>query len=331
MYLRVASLLPHLFKPVGVVVRNQNKSREAVTRLGLTLYETPQELARQCDFLVAAVSKAVMPVLLTQLADTDIFVLAETPPAFNEAWFRQMSVVASKESRIQVAEQYPLQPHHAARTRLIRSGAVGLVKHVQVSAAHQYHGIALIRRWLDISDERCRITAHRFEYPVLEVPYRGRSVKDRLESELHDIALLSFESGKSAVYDFTRSQYFSPLRQNRVLIRGSHGEIRDNEVTYSLGDGAYSVYSIHRIQDGIEGSLAPSSLRELRGGSEVLYSNRFYPASLSDEELAIAEVLFQMSEYVITGKAFYSLSEALIDVRLSFAIESAIISGMPTF
>lgn len=328
-YLRIARQLPQWFQPAGVVVRDLEKYREDDELRGLPVFQTPRELARECDFLVVAVSKASATALLAELADIGLPVLAETPPAFDEAGYRQMAALAAQSPRIQVAEQYPLQPHHAARTALIRSGALGEVRHVQVSAGHGYHGIALIRRWLDIADEYCTVTAQRFKHPVLEVPHRGQNVGDGLETEQQDVALLSFESGKSAVLDFTYSQYFSPLRKNRILIRGSHGEIRNNEVTRSLGQGAYETFSISRIQDGMEGSLAPSSLRELRGGSERLYQNPFYPAPLSDEELAIAEVLSRMSEYVRTGSSFYSLSEALVDVRLSFAIESSITAGMP--
>ncbi|GGA20199.1 Gfo/Idh/MocA family protein [Paenibacillus physcomitrellae] len=328
-YLRIASQLPEWFQPAGVVVRDPEKYRGDEALQGLPVFQSPLELARECDFLVMAVSKTSAAALLEQLFETGVPVLAETPPAFDDAGYRQMAALAAQSPRIQVAEQYPLQPHHAARTALIRSGAVGEVRHVQVSAGHGYHGIALIRQWLDVSDESCTVTAQQFKHPVLEVPHRGRNVGDGLETELQDIALLSFESGKSAVLDFAASQYFSPLRKNRVLIRGSHGEIRNDEVTRSLGQGAYETFSISRIQDGMEGSLAPLSLRELRGASGRLYQNRFYPAPLSDEELAIAEVLFRMSEYVRTGKSSYSLSEALVDVRLSLAIEASIAAGMP--
>ncbi|WP_162551179.1 Gfo/Idh/MocA family protein [Paenibacillus tepidiphilus] len=328
-YVRIARQLPQWFEPAGVVVRNPDKYRDLAARLGLRLCRTPQELARDCDFVVAAVAKAAAPAVLAELAAHGIPVLAETPPAHDSAALRQMEAVAAQSPRIQVAEQYPLLPHHAARSALIRSGALGEVRHVQVSAGHGYHGIALIRRWLDLRDERCRIVAQQFTHPVLEVPVRGRDTGDGVELERHDIALLSFEGGKSAVYDFTRSQYFSPLRQNRVLIRGSHGEIRDNEVTRSLDSGMFDTLTIRRIQDGMEGSLAPLSLRELWAGSERLYISPFYPAPLSDEELAIAETLVRMDDYIRTGTSFYSLTEALVDVRLSLAIETAIASGVP--
>ncbi|MHA7963951.1 Gfo/Idh/MocA family protein [Paenibacillus sp. CAU 1782] len=326
-YLRISRHLAQWFEPVGIAVRDIDKYQHFAANLKLPLYSKPQELARKCDFLVAAVSKASMPAVLEQLADIGIPVLAETPPAYDEAGYQKMAEVAAKKPSIQVAEQYPLLPHHAARTALITSGTLGDVRHVQVSAAHGYHGISLIRKWLQVSNERCHITGKCFEYPVVEVPYRGKAAGDGLETERHEVALLSFESGKSAVFDFTRSQYFSPLRQNRVLIRGSHGEIRDNEVTRSIGSGECEIDVIRRVQDGMEGSLGPLALRGLRLGQTSLYQNPFYPASLSDEELAMAEAMLRMGEYASSGKEFYPLSEALVDVRLSLAIDASIREG----
>jgi len=323
-YLRIAKQLPHVFKISGIVVRNPAKYQEAAERWGVTLYETPHEMARHCDFLLVAVSKASVPAVLEELVSLQVPLLVETPPAFDEESLGIMSTFAEKNGQIQVAEQYPLQPHHIARTSLIQSGKLGQIHHVQASTAHGYHGISLIRNWLSLTEISCEIVARRFELPILEVPYRGRQVQDRIENEVQDIAMLSFRNGKSAVLDFTRSQYFSPLRQNRVLIRGSHGEIRDNEVTISLGTDVYDTYAIQRIQSGMEGSLGPLSLRELRAGQECLYRNPFPSAPFSDEELAMVEILTRMSTFVREDSPFYPLTEALKDVRLSLAIEKSI-------
>ncbi|WP_165280049.1 Gfo/Idh/MocA family protein [Paenibacillus protaetiae] len=331
-YLRVAGQLPHLFEIVGIAVRDPAKYKDAAAKWGIRLYSTPEELAKHCDFVLTAVSKASAPAVLQQLASLGVPVLAETPPAADEEGFKRIAELAEAGAPIQVAEQYPLQPHHAARAAVIRSGRIGDVRHVQVSAAHGYHGISLIRHYLsEKAGAECEIAARRFELPILEVPYRGRAVQDKLETELQDIAILSFSNGKSALLDFTRSQYFSPLRQNRLLIRGSHGEIRDNEVTSSIsgsgGPGGYETWSIRRLQDGQEGSLAPLSLRELRGGAERLYRNPYYPAPFSDDEIAMAETLSRMADYAKQDTRFYSLQEALMDIRLSMAIDRAAATG----
>ncbi|MGG4145747.1 Gfo/Idh/MocA family oxidoreductase [Paenibacillus algorifonticola] len=326
-YLRISKQLPHLFKIVGIVVRDTAKYQHAADQWGVPLYSTPQELAQHCEFLVAAVSKASMPHVLKEAALLDIPLLAETPPAFNDEGYQLVSSLIQADARIQIAEQYLLQPHHQARTTIIQSGSLGEVRHVQVSAAHGYHGISLIRQWLSVTDSNCHIVSRHLELPIQEVPHRGRAAQDRLETEIQDISIITFGDGKSAVLDFARSQYFSPIRHNRILIRGSKGEIRDNEVTRYLDANNYEDLSIRRMQDGLEGSLAPLSLRELRAGSECLYRNPYHPAQLSDEEIAMAEVLTRMTAYAAGGESFYSLAEALIDVRLSLAIDESIATG----
>ena len=45
------------------------------------------------------------------------------------------------------------------------------------------------------------------------------------------LATLDFGDGRSALYDFTDNQWHNPLRTNRIVVRGSHGEIVDDTVT----------------------------------------------------------------------------------------------------
>jgi len=325
-YLRVARMLPDRFHVSGICVRDLEKYKPAAAAQGVPLYAGPAELAEACDFLLLAVSKTSIPDILARLISLDKPILTETPPAWDAASLEAVAALPPGRHPVQVAEQYPLQPHHQARRALIRSGSLGDVRHVQVSAAHGYHGISLIRSWLEPGGT-CEIVARRFGHPVLEVPYRGKPAGGGIETEVQEIALLSFEDGKSAVFDFTRSQYFSPIRRGRVLIRGSRGEVRDNEVTRIHADGSPETVAIVRIQDGQEGSLAPLSLRELRAGRECLFRNPFHPAPLSDEEIAMAQALERMAAFVRGGEPFYPLSEALADVRLSLAIEEAIRTG----
>ena len=57
---------------------------------------------------------------------------------------------------MQVAEQYAFQPLHAARLAFIRAGKLGEISQVQVSVAHGYHGISLIRKFLGIGYENVK-------------------------------------------------------------------------------------------------------------------------------------------------------------------------------
>ncbi|MEK3749203.1 Gfo/Idh/MocA family oxidoreductase [Paenibacillus sp. FSL E2-8871] len=324
MYLKLAHLLPQQFQVTGVLIRNPAKYQQLIDKWKLTVYSSIEHLAAESDFVVLAVSKTAAASLLLELAALQVPVLAETPTASTPAEYELLRSSPIDFPLIQIAEQYPLLPHHQARTAYIQTGHLGEVGHVQVSVAHGYHGISLIRKWLSITGTACEITARRLEVPIMDFSYRGREAEDDLKTEQQDIAIMVFPSGKSAVLDFTRSQYFSPLRTNRVLIRGSHGEIRDNEIIRRLGTEETEYMNISRIQGGQEGSLESLSLHELRAGQLSLFQNPFHPSPLSDEEIGIGQALLNMSSFLHTGTSAYSLADALTDIRLSFAVDEAI-------
>ncbi|UQZ35430.1 oxidoreductase [Paenibacillus sp. PK3_47] len=327
MYLKLAQLVPQQFQVSGALIRNRAKYEDVIRKWNLTVYSSAERLAADSDFVVLAVSKAAAAPLLAELAALQIPVLAETPAAASPAEYESLRSSIAGAHLIQIAEQYPLLPHHQARSAYLQTGKLGQVGHVQVSVAHGYHGISLIRKWLSVSGTACEITARRVELPIMDFPYRGREAGDVLKTEQQDIAIMVFPSGQSAVLDFTRSQYFSPLRSNRVLIRGSHGEIRDHEITRRLGTAETEYLDIRRIQGGQEGSLDSLSLHELRAGEECLFRNPFPSAPLSDEEIGMGQALLNMSAFLRTGISTYSLADALTNVRLAFAIDEAAASG----
>lgn len=327
MYLKLARLLPEQFQVSGVLIRNRTKYQELIDKWSLTVYSSMERLAAESDFVVLAVSKSAAASLLLELAALHIPVLAETPAGSTPAEYELLRSRVGEAPLVQVAEQYPLLPHHQARSAYLQTGQLGQVGHVQVSVAHGYHGISLIRKWLSVTGTACEITARRVDLPIMDFSFRGREAGEALKTEQQDIAILVFPSGQSAVLDFTRSQYFSPLRTNRVLIRGSHGEIRDNEIIRRLGTEETEYMDIMRIQGGQEGSLDSLSLRELRAGQLSLFRSPFYPASLSDEEIGMGQALLNMSGFLNTGDSFYSLADALTDVRLAFAVDEAIALG----
>lgn len=330
-YLRIAATLPHMFRVSGILLRNPDNYGDFLAKWNIPVYRTAAELAKDSDFLVLSVSKSAAASWISELAAAGIPVLAETPPAANRDEYEQLLEIAATDARIQVAEQYPLQPHHQARTAYIRSGAIGDVRHVQVSSGHGYHGISLIRRWLAIEPHQpCEVIGSRISMPIGDVPGRNSSIPEEQEGvEVQDIAIFRFGGGKSAVLDFSRSQYFSPIRRNRILIRGTLGEIRDNDVYRKTGPGQFESLSFERVQGGQEGSLFPLSLQRIRAGAKALYLNPFNPFPLTDEEIAIAEALMNMDRYLRQGVSFYSLAEALADVRLDLAMERAFAEVKP--
>jgi hypothetical protein len=62
-------------------------------------------------------------------------------------------------------------------------------------------------------------------------------------------------------------------------------------------------------------------------GDEWVFENRFAPARLSDDEIAIAECLVRMSECVGGGPDLYSFAGASQDQYLSLLMKQAALTG----
>jgi predicted dehydrogenase len=330
-FLRVAAAMPERFQVGGMMVRDEAKGRTIETRWGVPTFRTLDELLDRTDlhFVVVSVPRAVSPDFIRSLADRGMPVLTETPPAKDVDGLNELyRYISERGAKVQVAEQYAFQPLHAARIAICRSGRLGQVDQAQVSAAHGYHGISLIRKLLGIGFDDVEITAIRHSSQIVAGPNRhGDPQEEKRAANRQDIAWLQFADGKLGVFDFTSDQYFSWIRSQRVLIRGEQGEINNTQISY-LRDYATPIYSeIRRVNAGENGNLEGLFLKGMIAGEEWVYRNPFIPARLTDDEIAVAECLARMADYVNGGRECYSLAEASQDHYLSLLLEQAIKSG----
>jgi predicted dehydrogenase len=231
-------------------------------------------------------------------------------------------------ARIQVAEQYQFQPLHAARLAVLASGRLGTPMQAQVSVAHDYHGVDLMRRFLSIAFEDVAITAHRFVSPIVAGPDRGGPPQtERVDNSEQFIAWFDFDGGRFGVYDFTMDQYFSWIRAPRLLVRGARGEIHNNRVSWLLDALTPVGVELVRRDTGQDGNLEGLYHAGVTLGDEWVYRNPFVPARLTDDEIAVATCMQHMLEYLDGGPAFCSLEEAAWNHELSLAMIEAATSG----
>jgi predicted dehydrogenase len=326
-YLRVAAALPDRLESTGVLTRDPGR-REAIAReFGVATPGSLDELlAAEPDFVVVSTPWAVTPVLLRELTERRIPVLSETPPAPDLEGLRALASLA-RTGRIQVAEQYQFQPFHAARLGVTRSGRLGRITEARVSAAHGYHGVDLIRRYLGLDREPLTVRAHRFVSPIVAGPDRaGPPAALRLvESE---VVVAFLDAGdRLGVYDFAEEQYFSWIRSRSVLLRGDRGEIRDRSVRSLLDHRTVVEPDLTRHDAGHDGNLEGFHLIGITLGDEWVYRNPFAPARLSDDEIAVATCLTRMGAWLDGGPDVCSLADAAQDHYLGLLIGEAARSG----
>lgn len=329
-FFRIAKALPHLFQISGAVVRNEEKGKQVEETWGVRTYRSLDSLLskEKPDFVVVSVPPQACADYLLQLHELKLPALAETPPASKlDDVISLHEQLTLKGAKVQVAEQYQFHPTQQARLSLIHSGRLGKISEATVSISHFYHGVSLLRRLLNVGFDNADIRGTRFQTTMVAGPSRaGYPTEETIITVPRDLVWLNF-GDQLGIYDFTKDQHRSWIRSNHVSIRGDHGEIFDEQLNY-LKDYDMPVHmDLKRINKGEKENQEGYFLYGIIAGSEWVYQNQFMPARLYDDEIAIAECLKKMSDYVQGGPEFYSLREASQDHYLGLLMEEAITTG----
>lgn len=322
---RVAAALPGL-QCVGAVVRGPRP-------LPVAAFGSLEQCLAQArpDFVVTATPWEVTPRVVREVVAAGLPVLAETPPAPDVEGLRALWADVGGSGLVQVAEQYLLMPSHAARVALVRSGAIGTPTQVQVSSTHQYHAMSLIRGYLGAGFGPATVTASVFTAALLDPRDRDGWTDAALPtSATTTVATLDLGEGCSGVYDFTDNQWHNQLRFRRLLVRGTHGELMDDEVVRMHGPRTVVRSALVRRQTGYDLDLDGFDTDHITYGSDVLYRNPYPGRRWSDEEIAIATLLERTAAWV-RGEAAapYPLAQAAQDHLLALAVDAAVATGAP--
>ncbi len=319
----IAVRAPHWFRLTGILRQKPDGTEPAstVTSLDRLLQTEPQ-------FVVVSVPRATAAELTLELARRGVPVLTETPPAEDLAGLRHLWSALPADARVQVAEQYALQPYHMAAAAIARSGRLGQITHVQASVAHDYHGFALIRHFLGVGRTPLKLNASHMTAPIVAGPGRdGPPTTEILRASTQWVGLLDFGSDRTAVYDFTNDQYFSWIRSSRLLIRGERGELADDTVRWLPSFDTPARQQLTRFDGGAKTNLQGIAHQGYALGEDWLYRNPFGPIPLPDDFIAMASVLWSMHHYLETGESFYSLADGCHDHAIGLLMREAATTG----
>ena len=304
----------------GVVVRTPRK-------LDVPTFTSLEACLRELrpDFLLTATPWPVTPGIIAEAVDRGVPVLAETPPAPDLDGLRTLWSAVGASGLVQVAEQYLMMPSHAARAAVVAGGAIGTPTQVQVSSTQQYHAVSLIRGLLGAGRGPVSVRASRFTAPLVSPLSRtGWTGDEEPHPTTTTIATLDFGDGRSGVYDFTEQQTRNQLRFRRLTVRGSAGELHDDEVVRMAGPRTLVRTPLVRRQTGHDLDLIGYDTEHITLGSEVLYRNPYPGRRWMDEEIAMATLLERMADWVRgEGPEPYSLAEGAHDQQIALAIEES--------
>jgi len=331
-FLRIAAALPERFAVTGLVTRSAETAQAVTARWGVTTFASIDDLLAgsaggRPEFVVVSVPREVAPAIIRELVEKRMPVLTETPPATDLADLTALYEAVSGRGVVQVAEQYHLSPLLSAQLAVAGSGRLGRVSQALVSQCHDYHGVSVMRRALGIGAEEATITGALFESPLLQGPDRdGDPVVERFVTARQASARFDF-GDRLGLYDFADEQYFSWIRGNRLLVRGDRGEISDLEVRFARDFRTPVAATLRRVMTGEGGNLEGMFLRGYLLGEEWVFTNPVRPGRLSDDEIAIAQMLIGMRAAAAGGPDVYSLAEASQDHYLALLMAEAVQSG----
>ena len=304
----------------GVVVRTpRHLEVPAFTSLDACLREV------SVDFVLTATPRHVTPRFIVEAVDRGLPVLAETPPAPDLEGLRALWSVVGDSGLVQVAEQYLMMPSHAARAAVVAAGVIGTPTQVQVSSTQQYHAVALIRGLLGVGRRPVSVRATRLTAPLVHPLSRiGWTDDEQAHPTTTTIATLDFGDGRSGVYDFTDQQTRNQLRFRRLTVRGSAGELHNDEVVRMTGPRTLLRSPLVRRQTGYDLDLIGYDTEHISLGSEVLYRNPYPGRRWMDDEIAMATLLERTADWVRgEGPEPYPLAEGVQDQQVALAIEES--------
>jgi predicted dehydrogenase len=327
---RLAQRMPDRFTVTGIVTRSAERGDQVEAEWHVPTFRSMDDLlaTEPVDFVITSVPHTVTPDAIRAVVAHDTVVLAETPPAGDLEALRLLWADVGASDLVQVAEQYPFSPGNVARRLLIEDGVLGAPTWAQVSSTQQYHAVALLRSMLGVGFEPAQVSARAFRLPVVD-PQSRAGWSDHLDPVelVSTLATIDF-GGKVGVYDYTDNHVRNPVRANRMLVRGTHGELADDHVTRLVAPQAPVASALNRRQTGDYLSFEERDLYNISFEGRVLYENPYFGASLSDEDIAVATLLEKTASFSRgDGDAPYPLAEAAQDHLIAMAITESARTG----
>jgi predicted dehydrogenase len=324
-FLRLAQAAPEQLQVVAVVARRAGERERLTARWGVRTVGTLDEaLALRPEFVVPAVSWPAMPEVTRELVAAGVKVLAETPPAPDLQGLRSLWQDVGSSGQVQVAEQYTRMPGHAARLAVVGDGVIGAPTSVEVASTHLYHAVSLIRGYLGVDMADTVVDARTFVAPLADpLTFAGWVPDARPEPRTTTIATLDFGDGRMGLYDFVDNQWWNPLRARRVVVRGSLGEIVDDDVTRLTPEGPLTSPVVYR-RTGVDMNLEGNDVVHASFDGRVVWRNAWVGTRFSEDDLAVADHLVATGAWA-RGEADgpYPLAQACQDHALGLAIEES--------
>lgn len=318
-YVPVLSALESKFEIVGATSRSPDRLARFGLELGVDTFSDAASMVRESkpDFIVVAVSPHQVEAVLPSLIGLGTPLLVETPIAWSLRRGRAVvRAIDRARTIVGVAEQTPFLPAEQLKRRLIELGVIGCVGVAENDfAVYDYHGVAAARAYL----------AGRRALSVSATVHRSPigSADGSARSDL--FATVAYDDGSTLVHRYGDVSATSPLREPRGLrVFGSDGTLSDETLIIKDASGARAPTRFER--DEAQGGLNAISVETPLG--RVTWRNPFAGRSLSDEQIAVAALLTDMSAAAAHRRSpAYDAHKAFQDMEMLAAMRLSALRG----
>lgn len=233
-YIRIAKQHSTELEICGILVRDQEKADKLSKELGLFV-TTSEKMIEDTnpDFIVVSVSRPSITTVSLNWKRKGYLVLCETPVANSKD---DLDAIAAdhSEGKLMVAEQYMYYPTYKKIIDICKSEKLGDILIANVSVAHEYHGLSVIRKILgEEPTAKYTMAAQSYTMPVTKTGDRFHIYNDgEIINKTRTFVAINYEDGKVGMYDFDSEQYHSLIRHNYIKITGTRGEIMNERCWY---------------------------------------------------------------------------------------------------
>lgn len=336
-YVRIAKALPEIFELCAMYCRTEEKAKTIATEYHIHTTVSIEECVNyDPDFVVVSVNKESLAQISMEWMERGFTVLCETPAAMDIETLNKLWDMYKHGHKLVIAEQYISFPKYSALQKIIDQNIIGEPDCLNISLAHGYHGMSLMRAFLKIpADMDFTVYARRYKFPTTETLTRYESYKDgRIAKKARTAAIFEFANGKVGIYDFDSEQYRSPIRKNTLKLQGSRGEIIDRAVYYLDEKNEPEISEIQIEKRMVKTEYDNPNLKSIEEVTQInfegerLYTPTFGLCGLSQDETAIASLMVRTCKYSRENAAEpYTLQDALQDSYMEILLQQAVESG----
>ena len=325
--LRHVVLMNDVFELVAICDRDEEKARQFATEHNVKAYGRVQDLVANESLDLATVSTPgdSHHVICAYLAENGINIIVETPLAITLPLCDLIiDAVDRNNVKLEVAEQYPRDPWHLMKRKIIDAGLIGdLLRIYSLFQTGGYHIMSSIR--LLSGSTPIRATGIAMDNPI---PRVNTSAIRQYTQEDWSMGIIDFANGATGFMAYSSLYHAGAIGRKQTTlfqIDGTTGTIVENDVHLTteeqrLNGGRAATYPIKTVMKEIEGGQILERL-ELETDPPFTWENPFPQYKVGIGGLAIIEEMDSIAQAVLNDQPTrYDARTGREDMELQIAV-----------